>query len=525
MATKPQPRRLDWQGPAKTLEEANQRLSRLWTSADEMFEILFKGLSSTAATATAASTRTLRTGPVGIPGLDGFDGEDGPQGQIGPPGVVGIAGASGLQGPPGPDGDAGDDGAFIITHPPSVDLANQTQGILPVGRGGTGTSTAFTAGSVVYAGTSGVYNQDNTNFFWDATNHRLGIGIAGPTAKLHVDTAAADDGVYLKNGTTFVATLARLGSSDAGGLQIYSGSGAVSIQLRGDNTASYYNSGPLVIGGTTTITSYKAVVKGADSGLIVDMTSSDANHFAWSKSGSTKWIVGLTGASQNALYFYDGAATRLYLANGGNIGIGSMVPAARVHISAGTATASTAPLKFTSGTSLTSAEAGAVEFTTDDYYATITTGAARKGILLNDGTNLTSGLIPVATTNGRLKDSTAASLLTAGVPTIVASVFEKAETGTDANVLTYAAGGADEFLVARIATDVSALTGTSVVVTLTWKDSNNSTQTNNVTLSGVGDGTINIPINAKASNNVVVSTVFTGVSTTYNISAIITRLK
>lgn len=60
---------------------------------------------------------------------------------------------------------------------------------LAVTNGGTGTGTAFTAGSVVFAGASGVYSQDNANFFWDATNHRLGlynttpsyiIDIAGP---------------------------------------------------------------------------------------------------------------------------------------------------------------------------------------------------------------------------------------------------------------------------------------------------------------------------------------------------------
>ncbi|MFA5207148.1 MAG: hypothetical protein WC428_00460 [Candidatus Paceibacterota bacterium] len=63
-----------------------------------------------------------------------------------------------------------------------------------------------------------------------------------------------------------------------------------------------------------------------------------------------------------------------------------------------------APLKLTSGVSLTTPVAGAIEFTTDNYFATITTGTARKGIILNDGTNLTSGKIPIASTNGRLID-------------------------------------------------------------------------------------------------------------------------
>jgi len=45
-----------------------------------------------------------------------------------------------------------------------------------VGYGGTGSSTTFTAGSVLFAGASGVYSQSNANFFFDSTNFRLAIG-------------------------------------------------------------------------------------------------------------------------------------------------------------------------------------------------------------------------------------------------------------------------------------------------------------------------------------------------------------
>jgi len=48
-----------------------------------------------------------------------------------------------------------------------------------------------------------------------------------------------------------------------------------------------------------------------------------------------------------------------------------------------------------------------VEYLTDNLHFTIATGTARKGIVLDDGTRLTSGKIPVATTNGRLIDLTA----------------------------------------------------------------------------------------------------------------------
>src|SRR3989338_3785934 len=88
----------------------------------------------------------------------------------------------------------------------------------------------------------------------------------------------------------------------------------------------------------------------------------------------------------------------------GHLGIGAD-PTAVLHLKAGTTAANTAPLKFTTGTLLTTAEAGAVEFLTDDFYGTITTGAARKKFVLDDGTALTSGRVPFATTNGRLTDT------------------------------------------------------------------------------------------------------------------------
>jgi len=68
-------------------------------------------------------------------------------------------------------------------------------GTLATTRGGTGTGTAFTAGSVVFAGASGVYSQNNANFFWDNTNSRLGLGTASPATWLHISpgTSSASD--------------------------------------------------------------------------------------------------------------------------------------------------------------------------------------------------------------------------------------------------------------------------------------------------------------------------------------------
>ncbi len=57
-------------------------------------------------------------------------------------------------------------------------------GLLPISRGGTGASS-FTNGSIPFI-SGGVFSQDNSNFSWDNTNKRLGIGTSSPSAALEV---------------------------------------------------------------------------------------------------------------------------------------------------------------------------------------------------------------------------------------------------------------------------------------------------------------------------------------------------
>lgn len=103
---------------------------------------------------------------------------------------------------------------------------------------------------------------------------------------------------------------------------------------------------------------------------------------------------------------YPVGKTKMKIANNG-ITIGDSEsaanPAAYLTLGAGAAAQYMTPLKFTSGTLNTTPIAGAVEFLTDKWYATITTGTARKEVTLNDAA-LTSGRIPCTTTNGRLTD-------------------------------------------------------------------------------------------------------------------------
>jgi hypothetical protein len=83
-------------------------------------------------------------------------------------------------------------------------------------------------------------------------------------------------------------------------------------------------------------------------------------------------FIGTAGviSQDNANLFWDDTNNRL--------GIGTTSPTAYLHIKAGTAAANTAPLKFTAGALMTTPEVGAIEFLSDKFYGTITTGAARQ---------------------------------------------------------------------------------------------------------------------------------------------------
>lgn len=116
--------------------------------------------------------------------------------------------------------------------------------------------------------------------------------------------------------------------------------------------------------------------------------------------------TGIYNPTSDTIGAVTGGAERWRLNNTGLFLGGSTTPTARLHIAAGSTSASTAPIKLTSGSLMSSAEVGAIEFLSDKYYATITTSTARKEITLNDAA-LTSGRVPYATTNGRLTDSSA----------------------------------------------------------------------------------------------------------------------
>lgn len=103
--------------------------------------------------------------------------------------------------------------------------------------GGTGTNTTFSQGSIVFADVSGNYTQSNSQFFWNSTSNRLGIGTTAADAQVTINGNAAS--------TSFVAAPAGtaihlIGPDAAGGALCFDAFGAAPgiLTRRGNNTAA-----------------------------------------------------------------------------------------------------------------------------------------------------------------------------------------------------------------------------------------------------------------------------------------------
>lgn len=110
----------------------------------------------------------------------------------------------------------------------TINLTSKVTGILPVANGGTNTSTAFTTGSIVFAGSAGTYTQDNSYFYWDDTNFRLGVGTNSLLgAKISALTSSTSEkGLVIKLSA----------SQTANAIEVQTSTGAVIAQILGGTT-------------------------------------------------------------------------------------------------------------------------------------------------------------------------------------------------------------------------------------------------------------------------------------------------
>lgn len=89
----------------------------------------------------------------------------------------------------------------------------------------------------------------------------------------------------------------------------------------------------------------------------------------------------------------DGSGSVLAVLAAGGVGIKQPVPTAYLHIGAGTATSGTAPIKLTSGTNLTTAVAGCIEYNGTNLFFT-RTGSTRENVMCASAVNVVSPTSP-----------------------------------------------------------------------------------------------------------------------------------
>jgi hypothetical protein len=227
-------------------------------------------------------------------------------------------------------------------------------GTLSVARGGTGTGTAFTAGSVVFAGASGTYSQDNANLFWDDANNRLGIGNAAPTVALDVTGAAA-----VSTSITSPIHIGGTGTTSTLTLRSTSGVGTTGADIvfqvgsnGGTEAARIVSTGHIGIGATPSAWtgSVKAIQIGSgasfsswtgnngvgsissnlyDSGgaVLRYINSAAASRFD-AGTGFFAWSVAPSGIAGNAITFTEA----MRIDSSGNVGIGTSTPAQKLDV-------------------------------------------------------------------------------------------------------------------------------------------------------------------------------------------------
>jgi len=252
----------------------------------------------------------------------------------------------------------------------------------------------------------------NSSLFWDNVNNRLGVGInASLLSRLHVvgsgSTSSSfiarfdnslgtnsmllrDDGAVFIPSVTFGGTssgcrIRGVGTVNQEFMELASSSltniTTVDFQFTNPGGPATQTAGPrffIDIGGGFSPTSgtgtyaslnlrgtinQTGTANGVVNGIHINQTITSApNYRALQTSNNTGYSIYTAGTAPS--YFL------------GNIGIGVLTTTARLHLPAGTATANTAPLKFTSGTSLTTPENGAIEYNGTDLF--ITTGGVRQ---------------------------------------------------------------------------------------------------------------------------------------------------
>jgi len=219
---------------------------------------------------------------------------------------------------------------------------------------------------------AGVYNSSTVSR-WTAIGYQAGVSTIGAHAGGDWTAVGCEAGTgALNSGYVAVGSYAGYFSPDASPANfVYLGFNAGKNSPSSGSIYIGYNAGTGATSDHKSTTDTYAVLIGAN-------TTRDPSV----PTGTTLTNYGALGLGATVAAsdsFCLGSATYPY-----KVGINLSTPTAKLHLPAGAAAASSAPLKFASGTKLTTAEAGAVEYDGTKFYATPSDATRRRLNISNE---------------------------------------------------------------------------------------------------------------------------------------------
>ena len=283
-------------------------------------------------------------------------------------------------------------GFRTTTSVASVDLAT-VSGTLAATSGGTGLTT-YTTGDIVYASATNTLNK----LAGVATGNTIisgGVGTAPSYGKVGLTTHVSGT-LPVANGGTGVTTSTGTGAVVLGTAPTLSLPVIDNIKEGFTSTATAATTTTLTSAsnhyqrftGVTTQTITLPVTSTLTAGMAYEIENASTGNLTVNSSGGNLVVTIIPGASVQCMCIgttlttaadwdpeYNEFAT---ITGTGAVTLNTAPTLSRVTLAAGTATAATAPLKLTSGTNLTSAEAGVVEYDGSNFYITVDTTHGRN---------------------------------------------------------------------------------------------------------------------------------------------------
>jgi hypothetical protein len=300
-----------------------------------------------------------------------------------------------------------------------------------------GAGNLTTVGAVPYVSASGTLNQDATNFFWDSTNHRLGIGNAAPASSLNVTTAPA--------ATTAVGSVSFGEGGWAGtGAPNFVGSNANGTELAINATGAYI--GDLANFEVAGISKFKVDYQGnvvAGGNFNASSTSTINGTVNINTSGAGNTVIGNGGTGTVAIGNSTGG-----VALDGNV--------------------TEASFNFTqSGNSSATIGTGTGSTTIGTGTGNVTIGNSTDTVAINAGTTVTSTTSPQLTVKYDNADNATVGVASNGFTTISTNGSAPGFDFTGGNVGIGAAGPTSLFQTTDTAAKIAAYTGVLHSVTNT----------------------------------------------------------